>query len=164
MNHISELSASQISEHFFAQNSVKVQEAFSKIVAMLKLILNGDKVAANYLIIALISRVFKREGSFILGNVNINLDCVSSEQAELLGDFIGAICPMVCPIVASKESLSSLRFTPIKNYETNKMEPSIFSTLSNNTVLLFAETMLEAGEVNNNGVHNIRALATLIEE
>ena len=79
LNHISELSSSEISDQFFAQNSVKVQEAFSKIVAMLKLILNGDRVAANYLIISLISRVFKREGSFILGQVNINIDCVSNE-------------------------------------------------------------------------------------
>lgn len=68
---------SQISDSFFAENSVKVEEAFKKIVAIFKLILNGDEVAANYLVIALISRVFKREGSFILGNVNINVDGVS---------------------------------------------------------------------------------------
>ena len=64
---------------------------------------------------------------------------------------------------ASVQSLSETRFTPRKNYDTNQMEEGLMGSLVSGTVLLFDETRMEAGQLINHGVDNIKALATLIE-
>lgn len=63
-------------------------EASQKILAVLTNILNGDKLAARYLLIALISRAGSRENSLLIGNIAVNLSGVKSEQAAILTDFL----------------------------------------------------------------------------
>jgi len=43
------------------------------------LIFNGDKVAAEYCFISLISRIHKREQVFLMGNIALNLTGIAHE-------------------------------------------------------------------------------------
>ena len=126
--------------------------------------LANDAHAASYLLLSLLSRTFRRETGLLLGDLNINLSGVNPEQAALICDFVQAIYPLVCRFDADVESLSSTRFTPRKNYDTNQMEEGLMGTLLNGTVFLFDETKMKPGKLINHGVDNIKALATLIEE
>lgn len=60
-------------------NSLKIKEAKEKAVAILKLILGGDEVAAEYLLVSVLSRVHTRQSGLILGNVPLNLSGVSPQ-------------------------------------------------------------------------------------
>ena len=51
-----------------------------------------------------------------------------------------------------------------KNYDTNLMEQGYLSTILNGTTLIVDETNMQPGKIINNGVKNITAIATLIEE
>ena len=130
---------------------------------MLRLILNNDKHAAEFALLSLISRVHKREGAMLLGELNINLSGVAPEQAQLLREFLCAICPLVCNFTATIDSLSNVKFTPKKNYDTNLMEEGLMGTLVNGTLVLFDETHLNPGKIDNFGVENIKSFANLIE-
>ena len=107
---------------------------------MLRLILNNDRHAAQLTLLSLISRVNKREGGLLIGDLAINLQGVGPEQAAMLRDFISAIYPLVCYFTATLDSLSNVRFTPKKNYDTNLMEEGLLGPLVNGTILLFDET------------------------
>lgn len=99
----------------------------------------------------------------LIGDLNINLSGVSSGQAQLLKEFLSAICPLVCNFSATIDSLSNIKFTPKKNYDTNLMEEGLIGTLVNGTLVLFDETTLNTGKIDNFGVENIKSFATLIE-
>lgn len=68
-----------MSETSISNESDLLSEASAKIKAVLSLILGGDKVAAEYCLISLISRVFKKESSFLIGNVPLNLTGISHD-------------------------------------------------------------------------------------
>lgn len=48
-----------------------------KILAILKMILGGDEVSAEYLLLNLISKVHTRKDALVLGNLSINLTNMS---------------------------------------------------------------------------------------
>lgn len=54
-----------------------LKEIREKILAVLKLILNGDEVSSEYFLLNLISKVHTRKDGFILGNISLNLTKIS---------------------------------------------------------------------------------------
>ena len=81
----------------------------------------------------------------------------------MLRDFVCAVYPLVCQFTSTLDALSNVRFTPKKNYNTNLLEEGLLGTLVNGTVLLFDETQMNPGKIDNFGVENIKSLASLIE-
>lgn len=70
---------SQISASTINENKDLLYGACQKIIAVLSLIFNGDKVAAEYCFISLISRIHKREQVFLMGNIALNLTGIAHE-------------------------------------------------------------------------------------
>lgn len=164
LNTLATLPLKKISDSFISEQQEELSSAYAKSLAFMKLFLSRDAVAAEYLLLSLISRTYRRETGMTIGDLNVNLSGVSSDQAALICEFIQAVNPMVCRFDATVESLSETRFTPRKNYDTNQMEEGLMGTLINGTVFLFDETKMEPGKLINHGVDNIKALATLIEQ
>lgn len=131
---------------------------------MLALILGGDKTAAEYLLISLISRVYKKEGSFLIGNLALNLTSVSKLKAQIIQNFLMNLCPLLSIFDSSIESLSESEWQPKKNYDTNKLNTSVLGEMPVLSNLLIDETAMNEGKIDKNGVENIKAIATLIEE
>ena len=163
MNTLAELPLKNISDNYVVEHQEELSGAYAKILAFLKIFLGNDSVAAEYLLLSLVSRIYRREGGLTIGALNINLNGVSPEQAALICEFVQAVTPLVCRFDATIQSLSEQRFMPAKNHDTNKMEEGYMGTLINNTVFMFDETRLEPGKLINHGVPNIAAMATLVE-
>jgi len=75
-----------------------------------------------------------------------------------------AILPLVSVFRATTESLSETLFSPKKNYEKNGLEESVLGVMPSNSALIIDETQMNTGKIDKNGVENIRAIATLIEQ
>lgn len=128
------------------------------------LILGGDKSAAEYLLVALISRIYKKESSFLIGNLALNLTNVTNQQAQLLQKFLMNLCPLLSIFESTIESLSESDWQPKKNYDSNQLNISVLGELPSLSNLLIDETAMNEGKIDKNGVDNIKAIATLIEE
>lgn len=62
------------------------------------------------------------------------------------------------------ESLSETQWQPKKNYDTNRLNVSVLGEMPTLSNLLIDETSMKEGKIEKNGVDNIKAIATLIEE
>jgi len=128
------------------------------------LILGQDKQAAEYCLISLISRVYKKEGSFMIGSLPLNLTGVTNGQAKLLQHFLMNLCPLLSIFESTTESLSQAEWSPKKNYDTNRLNVSVLGEMPALSNLLIDETKMSEGKIDKNGVENIKAIATLIED
>lgn len=164
VNTLRELPLKNVTDNYVSLHQESLQGAYAKSVALLKLFLNNDKFAAEWLLLSLMSRTYRRENALLIGDLNINISGLNPEQAALICEFVQGVNPMVCRFDASVESLSETRFTPRKNYDTNQMEEGLMGTLISGTVFMFDETKMEPGKLINHGVDNIKALATLVEQ
>jgi len=68
--------------------------------------LSNDKHAAEYLMMSLVSRTYRREGALLIGDLNVNLSGVTPDQASLICEFVQAVNPLVCRFDATVDSLS----------------------------------------------------------
>lgn len=134
------------------------------MIAVIKLILGGDKLAAEFIFLGLISKVYLRETGLLIGGIQPNIAGISRQRAALLIKFIEAIMPLVSVFQSTCDSLSNMSFNSRKNYDTNIMELGYLAMLTPGSVLIVDETHMVPGKIINNGVKNIKALATLIEE
>ena len=80
-----------------------------------------------------------------------------------MNKLIEAISPYSLYFPLTIDNLEHKRLTPKKNYDTNLLEPGLFQMLDN-TFLVVDETQMKEGLIKENGVLNIKALATLIEQ
>jgi hypothetical protein len=128
------------------------------------LIFGGDKITAEYCLVNLISRVYHKKGALSIGNVPLNITGLSADQVEILKIFLQEILPLFSMFDATIESLSETIWQPKKDYDTNKLNMSILGELPNLSNLLINETCMNEGKIEKNGVENIKAIATLIEE
>ena len=71
-----------------------IREIKEKIKAVFKIVLGGDDLAAEYLLLNLISRVHTRETDIILGNIATNLTGLDTVDATAITKFIKAITPL----------------------------------------------------------------------
>ena len=67
------LQKSQVTEDYLSRNVSSIEAAYEKIIAVLRLILNNDRHAAQLALLSLVSRVNKREGGMLIGDLAINL-------------------------------------------------------------------------------------------
>lgn len=98
-----------------------------KLIAIFKLLLNNDQIAAEYLLLSLISRVHTRKDAFILGNLSINLAGVGMSflQTHYIKEIIKSITPMTLYLPLTLDVLENKRFAPSKNYDTNLLEGGV---------------------------------------
>lgn len=163
-NSIKELPKSKVTKDFIKEHSQTIKEAKDKLLAVLKMIFAGDKLAAEFAFLGLISRVYKRETGLLIGGVQPNISGISKQRAQLFSNFVEAVMPFVSILKSTTDALSNMVFSSKKNYDTNIMEQGYLATLTPGTVLIVDETNMQPGKIINNGVKNIKALATLIEE
>lgn len=77
VNTLSQLPKTKIEATTIQEHKDLLCSGADKIKAVLALILNGDKQAAEYTLIALVSRIYKKESLFLMGNMALNLTGIS---------------------------------------------------------------------------------------
>lgn len=143
----------------------------NQLVDFLTQTVGGDTLAAEYLLLGLVSHVYSRaDPSTPLGNLSLNLSLDKSFGAEQKQGFIARIqqtltslMPMVARVDLSLKELNSSKFMPHKDYEREILLSGVLQ-VANGTTMLVNETALTAGQLNDQGVKNIAALQSLIDK
>ncbi len=84
-----------MSANYIKEHSQQIKEARDKVSAVLKLILGGDRLAADFAFLGIISRVYLRETGLLIGGVQPNIAGISKLRAKLFAQFVEAITPFV---------------------------------------------------------------------
>ncbi|XP_039243123.1 mini-chromosome maintenance complex-binding protein isoform X3 [Pipra filicauda] len=162
----------------------------AELLGFLTHALLGDSLAAEYLILHLISTVWyhkkvescrewgedaqekrerKAEGSYArrdvlpLGKFTVNLSgCPrNSIFTEHIYRIIQQLVPASHRLQMTIENMNHSRFIPHKDYAANRLVTGVLQ-LASNTSLVVDETQLEQGQLDTTGVHNVTALGNLI--
>uniref|UniRef100_A0A2K6U2F7 Mini-chromosome maintenance complex-binding protein n=1 Tax=Saimiri boliviensis boliviensis TaxID=39432 RepID=A0A2K6U2F7_SAIBB len=135
----------------------------AELLGFLTHALLGDSLAAEYLILHLISTVYTRRDVLPLGKFTVNLSgCPrNSTFTEHLYRIIQHLVPASFRLQMTIENMNHLKFIPHKDYTANRLVSGLLQ-LPSNTSLVIDETLLEQGQLDTSGVHNVTALSNLI--
>jgi hypothetical protein len=126
--------------------------------------LGGDTLAAQYVLMMLVSRSFAKHGEQSLGIWSLNL----GEWPEVLdtGKFkeaVAQIVPRVACYQITAETLNTQRWRPVKDFAANRLLAAQLQ-LAAGTVVIFDETQMTEGQLVDAGVRNLNAIRTLVNE
>ncbi|XP_068807257.1 mini-chromosome maintenance complex-binding protein [Struthio camelus] len=135
----------------------------AELLGFLTHALLGDSLAAEYLILHLISTVYARRDVLPLGKFTVNLSgCPrNSIFTEHVYRIIQQLVPASYRLQMTIENMNHSQFIPHKDYTANRLVSGVLQ-LASNTSLVVDETMLEQGQLDTTGVHNVTALGNLI--
>ncbi|KAA0717965.1 Mini-chromosome maintenance complex-binding protein [Triplophysa tibetana] len=135
----------------------------AELLTYLTHLLLGDSLAAEYLILHLISNVYSRRDVLPLGKFTLNFSgCPqNSPYTEHLYKVIQYLVPSSFRLSMSLHNMNNQCMVPKKDYTANRLVSGILQ-LANNTSLFLDETQLEQGQLDTTGVRNITALGNLI--
>lgn len=143
-----------------------------RLVEYLASVLLGDLVAAEYLLLCLLSRVYTRaDPSTPLGNLSLNLVIGNAlEEADEIDAFtdkleatIRSLVPMVTCVDLSLQTLNDTKFMPHKDYENEVLLGGVLQ-VAHGTAMLVKETSLSAGQLSEQGTKNVGALQSLVDK
>lgn len=136
------------------------------LMIVLTQLLLGDTLAAEYLLLHLISRVYLRHEGLALGKLSLNIsnipELANYNYPNELYKFIEKIVPKSTYLPMTLENLNDLTFIPKKDYESNYLSSGVLQ-LSENTHFVLDETKLTPGKLNAAGINNIKAISDVIK-
>lgn len=133
-------------------------------VEQLKRHLGGDELAAEYLLMLLVSRAFGRYGEQALGPWALNLaSWPDNVSARALGDAVAELVPRAAYLELTSETLSSQRWRPRKDFVANRLVAGQLQ-LAAGTLLLLDETPMSEGQVSAEGVKALSAISALVTD
>uniref|UniRef100_A0A669CQ24 Mini-chromosome maintenance complex-binding protein n=1 Tax=Oreochromis niloticus TaxID=8128 RepID=A0A669CQ24_ORENI len=134
-----------------------------ELLAYLTHVLLGDALAAEYLILHLISNVYVRRDVLPLGKFTLNMSgCPTvASYTERLYQIIQQLVPSSHYLGMSLQNMNQMRLVPKKDYVANRLVSGALQ-LAKNTSLYLDETQLEQGQLDTTGVRNVTALGNLI--
>ncbi|RZF48157.1 hypothetical protein LSTR_LSTR009846 [Laodelphax striatellus] len=145
----------------------------AELHSLLSKVLLDDNLAADYLLLHLLSTVFQRKDALVLGKFCLNLtnlpkdntpstvDTPSRQYSKLLYTFLTKLVPTSTFLSMSLGNLNTFKLVPSKNYEKNRLQTG-WLQIPKNTHLVLDETDMQAGKLNDTGVRNVRTLSELI--
>ncbi|KAM6923248.1 mini-chromosome maintenance complex-binding protein [Lycodopsis pacificus] len=135
----------------------------AELLAYFTHILLGDALAAEYLILHLISSVYTRRDVLPLGKFTLNLSgCPTvSSYTERFYQIIQQLVPSSYYLGMTLQNMNQMRLVPKKDYVANRLVSGALQ-LARNTSLFLDESQLEQGQLDTTGVRNVTALGNLI--
>jgi len=123
----------------------------------------GDKLAADYLLLHLISKVYLRRDVLVLGKLSLNLHNMTTheEWPKRLATLLSLFTTNSHYLPLSRASLDSSSFTPKKDFEANRLVSGCLQ-LGPSTHLWLDETVMTDGQLTAPGLKNLTALGNLI--
>ena len=123
--------------------------------------LYGDSLAAEYLLFHLLSTVYSRPDVLALGKYTLNLIGCSKDVAKDIYQMVEYLVPKCCRFPMTIDNINKSKLVPKKDYKTNRLLSGGLQ-LSDNTHMVIDETVLEEGQLDNNGVQNLAAINHVI--
>ncbi|XP_048407430.1 mini-chromosome maintenance complex-binding protein isoform X1 [Stegostoma tigrinum] len=135
----------------------------AELLGFLTHALLGDSLAAEYLLLHLISTVYSRRDILPLGKFTVNLSgCPRNNlYTKHLHRTIQQLVPSSYCLPMTLNNMNTLQFIPHKDYTANRLVTGVLQ-LASNTSLMLDETLLEQGQLDATGVRNVTALGNLI--
>ncbi|KAG7279832.1 hypothetical protein CRUP_013742 [Coryphaenoides rupestris] len=137
----------------------------AELLAYFTHLLLGDTLAAEYLLLHLISNVYARRDVLPLGKFTLNLSGCPSTAApaytERLYRLLQQLVPCSYRLSMTLQNMNQLRLVPRKDYVANRLVSGALQ-LASNTSLYLDETQLQQGQLDPTGVRNITALGNVI--
>jgi len=126
--------------------------------------LNGDALAAEYLLLLLVSRSFGCHGHQSLGSWALNVaNWPHDVPVARLGDALSELVPRSACLEVSTETLGSQRWRPRKDFEANRLVAAQLQ-LAPGTLLVLDETRLSEGTISGEAVKALAAIGSLVTE
>lgn len=135
----------------------------AELLGFLTHVLLGDGLAAEYLILHLISTVYARRDVLPLGKFSLNLSSCprTGDYTQHFYRIMQHIVPASYYLPMTIENMNTKRFIPCKDYSANRLVSGLLQ-LPSHTLLVVDETVLEQGQLDTAGVRNLTALGNLI--
>jgi len=135
----------------------------------LRRVLGGDALAAEYVLMLLVSRTFCKTDSTPLGKWALNL-VASTASAALTPDWtaslteaVGLVAPRAVHLPVTAETLNTRAWLPRKDFDLNRLIASQLQ-LASGTVLVLDETQMDVGTLTPQGVRAIKAISDVVSD
>eukprot|EP00912_Choanoflagellata_sp_UC4_P000715 UC4_evm1s445 len=165
LKHSNPIVAQDIDESAKSRVRTAAPAARAALKAICCEMLGGDDVAAEYLILHLLSEVYKRfpDNTFVLGKFGLNILGVTpgSGLPSQIANLVSTLRPKSVFFPMTVDNLNKHSFIPRKNYETNRLDTGI-AQLSNGTHLILDETALLPGTLEGKGLKNLKCIAKIL--
>ncbi|KAK1123233.1 hypothetical protein K0M31_008865 [Melipona bicolor] len=142
----------------------KVELIRNDLHLILRQLLFGDHLAADYLICHLLSSIYVKRDYFCLGTYPLNITHFPIKYKEFPKDlykFLSLLTEKSYLLEITLENLNNLTLLPKKDYECNRLTSGILQ-LSDNTHLVIDETGLTTGQITQAGRENYNAICDLV--
>lgn len=148
---------------FLSSTLSEMASVRAELLTYLTHVLLGDALAAEYLILHLISNVYARRDVLPLGKFAMNLSgCPAAAlYTQRFYQIIQQLVPSSFYLGMSLQNMNQMRLVPKKDYVANRLVSGALQ-LARNTFLFLDETHLEQGQLDTTGVRNVTALGNLI--
>ncbi|KNA05591.1 hypothetical protein SOVF_188970 [Spinacia oleracea] len=136
------------------------------LLSHLTAVLGNDGMAAQFLLLHLLSQVHARVDGVPVGKLALNFTNFSKETTSVFGSQLSStmkeLIPFTQKISLTIEYLNNAALAPKKDYQANKLVSGVLQ-LAEGSHLIIDETELQAGTLNPMGVENARSLKNLTE-
>eukprot|EP01034_Spumella_vulgaris_P023517 gene23517-29739_t len=144
---------------------LSLREARSAVLAMLTDALRGDALSAEYVLLAVLSRVYARhDETTVLGCIAIELCDLEVDDARVgaLMSALTAIVPRCVKVCVDNLSLNSADLQPVKHEETNWMSRSALQLAAGTVLLLDSTSQSTDSQLNAIGTSSVEALRGVV--
>ncbi|KAL8462886.1 hypothetical protein ACS0TY_033768 [Phlomoides rotata] len=150
----------------FELTSPVIKEVREALLGHLTAVLGNDRLAAEYMLLHLLSRVHARVDSIAVGKLSLNLTCLNKESISVFGNNIKLAVENLVPFTdyapLTVDYLNTVSLAPKKDYNTNRLVSGLLQ-LAEGSHLTIDETSLQSGTLNSMGVENALVLKNMIE-
>ncbi|KAK9840639.1 hypothetical protein WJX81_006299 [Elliptochloris bilobata] len=152
-------------------------ELRGRAVGVLAAALGGDRFAAEYLLLQLVSRVYTRQDTLTVGPLSVSITgCPRSSRPPGAGEPDQAVSPLTAALQAAVaalvprcvslplgvEHLNRATWRPAREHVSNRLQRSALQLPAHSSLLL-DETGLAAGMLTAVGIDNLKAVKGLLE-
>lgn len=143
---------------------INFSEVRKRILDCFNLIFNGDELISEYMVLLLVSQVFSRVGTMLIGKLSLNIVSKFEEYDFFpnLERFIQLISDFSITYTPTVESLNKDLLYPRFDVNTEELLQGILQTVKH-TIFMIDERNMNEGKLNNNGCKNYAALKSLID-
>ncbi|XP_042465269.1 mini-chromosome maintenance complex-binding protein-like [Zingiber officinale] len=150
----------------FESLSTVVRGIRESLLSHLTAILGNDELAAQYLLLHLLSRVRAQVEVMSVGKLSLNLTGFTRESASIFGHQLTGVIQKLLPftqdITLTLDYLNTATLQPRRNNKTGRLVAGVLQ-LAQGTHLTINETCMQSGTLSSNGIENARLLKNLLE-
>ena len=136
-----------------------------EMVSLIKECVLGDPLTAEYLLLHLLSHVHtRRDDVMALGKFTVNLTkCPSKDSrfVECLSTLMSNVCETSFTMPLTISNFNNSVMIPKKDYSANRLKSGLLQ-LPKGIQIILDETVLEPGQLQPNGIENLKSLGNLI--